>query len=485
MQGISSGSLTIETNAVEGAAVRERLRRGACIFLIGLAVCLPGCAVYHPKPITGKAVGETLGAPDMVRIKVEAGELRHPILKPVEVDMEEGLSPDGAAVIAVIANPTLRAARDARGVAAAQLLQAGILPNPVFSYSLDKPTGGNTEGTVNAFGLGVSFDLIPLITRGAQVAAARAGAASVDLGVAWQEWQAALAAKAHVYNLVFIQNQLATAREEEKALRDNLKTVQEAFDYGDVTEIDLAAAQTALQKVHASALILHQQHEQERLALNQSLGFPPGQIIPLRAGISPPSIENTPQLSEMLDGIQESRLDLVALRFGYESQEARLRAAVLSQFPTLAVGPTHARDTTNVVTTGFTVAMDIPVFNRNQGQIAIERATRQQLFDEYLARLFDARASIAATLGDMRAVEAQVDSVEHLIPVTRKLVDTYRIALLEGHADVITYYNALNDLYGRQVELLSLKKDLSDLIIALEVASGRFLTGLPQGGAVK
>ncbi len=460
-------------------------RRAAYCFLICLAVCLPGCAAYHPKPITGKAVSETPGAPDLARIKIEARELKHPLLNPVELNMEKGLSPEGAAVIAVLANPTLRAARDLRGVAAAQLLQAGILPNPVFSYNWDKPTGGNTAGTINAFGLGLSFDLVSLITRGARVAAARAGASSVDLDIAWQEWQVALAAKVHVYNLVFINDQLATAREEEKGLRENLKTIQEAFDYGDVTEIDLAAAQTALQKVHASELVLQQQYEQERLALNQSLGFPPEQVIPLRAGISPPSLETIPSLAEMLQSVQQRRLDLVALRFGYESQEARLRAAVLSQFPTLAVGPTRARDTTNVVTTGLTVAADVPVFNRNQGQIAIERATRQQLFDEYLARLYEARASIAATLAAMRSVEAEVDSLEKLIPVAQRLVATYRIALLEGHADVVTYYNALNDLYGRQVELLSLKKGLSDLIIALEVASGRFLAGQPEGGTAK
>ena len=175
----------------------------------------------------------------------------------------------------------------------------------------------------------------------------------------------------------------------------------------------------------------------------------------------------------------------MALRLGYESQEARLRAAVLSQFPTLAVGPTQARDTTKVVTTGFTIGAAVPVFNRNQGQIAIERAARQQLFDEYLARLYEARSAIATNLADMRAVEAQVDSLERLIPDDQKLVDTYRIALLEGHADVVTYYTALTDLYARRLELLSLKKDLADLIISLEVASGRFLVIGPKGEAVK
>ena len=383
----------------------------------------------------------------------------------------------------MLANPALKAARAKKGVAAAQLLQAGILPNPQFSYDWNHPTGGDTEGTVNAFGLSLSWDLIPLLVRPAQVESARAAAQSVDLDIAWQEWQAALAAKTHVYNLVFLGRQLRTGLREEKALEENLATTDKAYQSGDVTEIDLAAAQTALSKVNISVLVLQQQYEQERLAMNQLIGFPPDLKVLVRPGIQPPSLEVMPPLNEMMKGLEDRRLDLVALRYGYQSQEARLRAAILAQFPSLVLGLLHARDTTNVVTTGYNIGIQIPVFNRNQGQIAIERATRQQLFDEYLARFFDARAKIASTLADMSAVEEQIDEQEAALPAVRKLVETYRIALLEGHADVITYYNALNDLYVRQIELLGLRKELCTLIVALEMAAGRFIpTDNPQEG---
>ena len=36
----------------------------------------------------------------------------------------------------------------------------------------------------------------------------------------------------------------------------------------------------------------------------------------------------------------------------------------------------------------------MPIFNRNQGKIAIEKATRKRLFDEYAARLFEAVSRI-------------------------------------------------------------------------------------------
>ena len=46
--------------------------------------------------------------------------------------------------------------------------------------------------------------------------------------------------------------------------------------------------------------------------------------------------------------------------------------------------------------------MELPVFNHNQGNIAIETATRQQLHDEYAARL-------TAADGQVRAMLAEID----------------------------------------------------------------------------
>jgi outer membrane protein TolC len=458
---------------------------GQRTWLVSLTIlaALGGCAVYHPQALDERSVAEMLKAPDQYRLRVQARELKHPLLKPVELDLNSGLTPEGAAVLAVLANQTLKAARDKRGIAAAQLLQAGILPNPQLSYNLDFPTDGNTQGAINAYGLSVSWDLMSLLTRGAQVDAAKAEASSVDLDIAWQEWQTALAARMHVYNLTFLSRLAETAQKQEQALQENLITTQTAFDSGDVTEVDLAAAQTAFDKARNTVLTSRQQYEQERLSLNQSIGFPPEETIPLQSDRTLPSIRHIPSLEEITDGVQERRLDLVALRFGYQSEEARLRAAILAQFPSLAFGLGHARDTGNVGTTGFTIGLAIPLFNRNQGQIALEKATRTQLYDEYWSRLFETRSTIAATLADMRSIEEQIGAAERFIPVARKLVETYRIALLEGHADVITYYNALNDLFTKQMDLLTLKKDLCDRVIALEIASGQFFMEVEPKGA--
>jgi outer membrane protein TolC len=102
----------------------------------------------------------------------------------------------------------------------------------------------------------------------------------------------------------------------------------------------------------------------------------------------------------------EHRPDLAALRFGYVAQEARVRGAILSQFAPLSIGVDASRDSSKVVNVGPSVALDLPLFDRQQGKIAIAKATRQQLHDEYTARINeaagDARALLLSIVTDAR-----------------------------------------------------------------------------------
>jgi outer membrane protein, heavy metal efflux system len=442
-----------------------------------LILTLTGCATYHPKPLTQDAVEKALAPPALDTIAIQAQMIHHPLLRPVTFDLHNGLSPDMAAILAVIANPDLRAARDKKGIAQAQLLQAGILPNPTVSYNLDIPQAGATEGTVKAYNLGLNWDIVSLITRNAKRAAAQNQAAAVDLEVAWQEWQVAQSARQHVYRLGLLNRQIAVAREAEKGLQENLRAITRALDQGYVTIVEMAAAQASLQKVHQQVLGIEQQQEQERLALNQALGFPPEQHLPVTVPVDGRAYRPLPDLKDLMEGIQERRLDLLALKMGYQSQEEKLRGAVLAQVPKINIGFSHASDTTHVITSGFSVAIDLPIFDRNQGKIAIEHATRQQLFDEYTSRLFGARADVAKLLANMAAIRQQVSSMEQSIPTLRNLVQTYHRALLEGNADVLTYYNAEDNLIARELDLMTLKLNLVDQKVALEIVAGAYLGG--------
>ncbi|MGH8209067.1 MAG: TolC family protein [Steroidobacteraceae bacterium] len=435
---------------------------------------LEGCASYQPMPLIGAGVDRALTAPSAAIIEQEASHLHHPILRPIALDPREPLSPQEAAVLAVLINPTLRAERDRVGVSGAQLIAAGLLPNPQLSYSMDFITSG--PGITRPFGIGASWDITSLVTHDVKLQAARASLASVRLDVAWAEWQAAEAAKAAVFDAVALGGEVKQAQGVDQRLEDNLRVIRGAYDRHQRTILQLSAARAASATAHASALALEQQLDHQRLVLLQALGLPAGTSIALRPDIALSSRLTLPSAERLLDGLEERRLDLVALRRGYESQEQNVRAAILAQFPKINLGANRAKDNTGVYSIGFSAAVELPIFNRNQESIALQRATRQQLYDEYVSRVFQARSDIAMLLKEAGSLTEQISAAEDALPSLRQLVETYRIAIERGNADVLNYYTAWNNLSQRHIDLLKLKQQLSRDRISLELAAGEDLT---------
>lgn len=410
----------------------------------------------------------------MTRIRIAAQEIHHPILKPLDFDDRNGLSPDEAAVLAVLANPGLRAVRDRRAIAAGQVLQAGILPNPRLTYFLSIPTGTVPMGTVAEFGGTVLWNLQTLINRGARVEAAEAQAEAVVLDIAWQEWQVAQAAKLAAYRLLTLQYQARLAIELSDFLTDNVTQMRQALQRGILTGLELSAAETAHNNARTNRLELEKRVRQQQLAFNRLLGLPPDSVIPLEHSIALPARLVPPPLEWFLDGLEDRRLDLVALRQGYASQEATVRAAILSQFSNITIGVYDVRDLGNFYRPGPQISTDLPIFNRNQGNIAIERATRQKLLDEYISRVFQTRNDIAKLLVTIHWLNDQVATAQAGKPILQKLVMTLREALRQGQATVVLYYNALINLTAKQIQILTYQQQLIDTLITLELATGYY-----------
>ena len=126
------------------------------------------------------------------------------------------------------------------------------------------------------------------------------------------------------------------------------------------------------------------------------------------------------------------RLDLQALRAGYEVAEAGLHVAVLEQFPNLSITLAGARDTANNWTVGPQVGFTLPLWNRNRGNIAIASATREQLKAEYEARLFQTRAEIAAAVAGIASEQHQKADLLSQMPALSRYAEATRRAAQRG-----------------------------------------------------
>src|SRR5213595_2250938 len=408
-------------------------------------------------------------------LRVPASRFQNQSPQQLSVDFRRGIGPDDAAAIALYSNPALRAVRDRRGLAAAQLIQAGILPNPVVSYARDYVTGGSTAGTRDGYTFSAGWEFSALIPFLPKQTAARKNFQSVDLDVAWQEWQIAVNARMAVYRVVGLDAQAAQAREANEGLQQSRDAMRKAVDAHEKTVLDLAAAESASQDSRATMLAVEQEFEKQRLGLNKILGAGPDRKVALRSGLFLPRRLAAPAEQELFDDLESRRLDLLGLQRGYESQDATVRAAILAQFPKMSVAFTKATDTTNVKTTGFNIAVDVPIFDRNQGVIATERATRQRLRDEYNQRVFEARSDIAVAIADIRSLNRQIAAAEEALPLLEKLVSSAQTAVEQRNADVLSYYTARSNLLQKRIQLIKLQEQLLEAHTALEIASGRYL----------
>jgi outer membrane protein, heavy metal efflux system len=408
-------------------------------------------------------------------LRVSASRFKNQQHEQLPVDLGRGIGPDDAASIALYSNPALRAIRDRRGLAAAQLIQAGILPNPIVSYARDYVTGGNTAGTTTGYNFTAAWEFSALIPFLPKRTAARKNFHSVDLDVAWQEWQIAVNARTAVYRVLSLDAQATRAREATNGLQQSTDTMRKAVDAHEKTVLELAAVESASQESRATMLALEQEFDKQRLGLNKILGVEPETKVAVRTGLILPTRLAPPAEADLFDNVGSRRLDLLGLQQGLESQDATVRAAILAQFPKMSVAIVRASDTTNVHTTGFNVAVDVPIFDRNQGVIANERATRQRLLDEYNQRLFEARSDIATATADIRSLNRQIAAAEEALPLLEKLVDSAQTAIGQRNADVLSYYTARSNLLQKRIQLIKLQEQLLEAHTALEIGSGSYL----------
>jgi outer membrane protein, heavy metal efflux system len=441
---------------------------------LAIACLLLGCSHYQPKPLTDEAVQQQLQTPTERQLTLQAAQIRHPLLKPIPFNLQDGLSPDEAAILAVLRNPELRVARDKHGIANAQLLQAGLLPNPTLSYNFAALNGGLNQGKVTGFGLGLAWEITSLITQSNKITAAEAEQQAVDLQIAWQEWQIAQVAKMAVYKLLAYSKQQLLLEEMARRFESNRALLQVAADKGLVTELERVAAINAKNGVdlRLQALVLQKNQQQQRL--NRALGLNPDETITLEPYQASTDEWAVPSYDKLTHDLTNRRLDLMALQQAYKNQDEQVHIAVLQQFPKISIGFTQTKNNSNYYTVGAGVSITLPIFDQNQGQISLAEATRQQLSDEYTNRVFQSNADIAELLTRITSLTLQIQSVYDAIPDLESLVKTYKQAIEVGQADVLTYYTSWNNCTDKKIELLLLQLQLVEARIALDIATGSY-----------
>jgi outer membrane protein TolC len=178
------------------------------------------------------------------------------------------------------------------------------------------------------------------------------------------------------------------------------------------------------------------------------------------------------QVQAALADLPRRRPDLLALQAGYQSQEERVRGAILAQFPALNIGFNTARDTSAVYTNGVSIGITLPLFDRNRGNIAIERATRQQLHDSYAARLLATRGDMQRITGDLATLDSQLATLRAHVRQLDQARAAAERAWQAGTLDWPTYLAIRGNALSADLDLLAVRQEQARQSIALQALLG-------------
>lgn len=430
-----------------------RLRLGRAALAPVLLFC--GCAAYAPLP---------LATTPPLRTEVSA----------LGVAPSETLTVDRVVTLALENNPDLKAIRLRRGVAQAQLTQAGILPNPTLSGSFLPLLSG--AGSVPAWSLGLSQNIKALITYKAHVAAARQGARQVDAEILWQEWQVAGQARQLTARLILGARGRASYVAAYDLLSRRVAQLERALAAGDATLATVAPDRIALEAARAALDAQDQQQLALSHQLNALLGLAPDTVVRLAANLALPPFDPA-EIRGALASLPDRRPDLLALRFGYAQADQQVREAVLAQFPDLTLGVGLNSDNAKVINGGPNVSLGLPIFDRGQGAVAGAQASRAQLQAQYAARLAAVVGEVEASLTEMQQLSAQLQTLRRELPAALLAADRAAQAFAGGDLDERAYVDLVTRRFAREQEIATLELTLLDRRIALQTLIG---AGLPS-----
>jgi outer membrane protein TolC len=269
-----------------------------------------------------------------------------------------------------------------------------------------------------------------------------------------------------------LQGAIGLLRIDDAAAQSLLGRNLRAAARGDVASTSVEAVRTDAVATADKLRTAEHDLDAARLELVKLLGLAPETQLRLA-----PSVDTAPALdpARLTQIALDNRLDLQALRAGYDAQEAAVHKAILDQFPSLALNLNFTRDTGGNAILGPTVDFTLPLWNRNRGGIAVERATREQLKAEYDARLFQTRADIAAAASAVSLARRQRDAVRVQLPELARLARVSRAAADRGDVSRATAETAEGALRDKRVELATADQTIDEAMIALEL-----LTGVPR-----
>jgi cobalt-zinc-cadmium efflux system outer membrane protein len=370
--------------------------------------------------------------------------------------LSKPLTSEGAVQVGLLRNPKLQATYEELSVAQADLVQAGLLSNPVFSA--DITTAERENLSPNLIG-GVTQSFLDLLL----IPAKHAIAASQFDEVRYRVSDELLAFDAQVRSAYFAAvgagHVLALRRMIAEAEHASLELAQRQRDAGNATDLTLASQramteQTELEVVDAEAdLATAREH------LTRLMGLW-GAEASWRAVDRLPDLPATePPLDHLESRAVADRLDLSAFRQQVQTLHYAVNLAKTSRWTgPIDVGIDVARLTNGSVVVGPRASIELPLFDQRQATVARLEAQLRTAQDLLADRAIEVRSEVREARSRVLALRTKAERYRtDLIPIREQVVafsQQQYDAMLLGVFQLIAAKQAETTAYRASIEAL-------------------------------
>jgi cobalt-zinc-cadmium efflux system outer membrane protein len=425
--------------------------------LVAALALFTGCASTSPKPVFGD-VAHDVNARSGHDVKwAPGGDDDKEIDRAVDALLGRELTADAAVQIALLSSPALHAKLEELAIAQADLVQAGLLKNPVFSVGTTAWDGEHISP--NVF-VAVEQDFLDILVMPLRKRVAAAQLQATRLEVGDHVLEVASQVREAFYTAQAAEQVAAMRRLVEDSARTAADLAKAQYEAGNISDLTL----TNELSLAAQATLDRRRAEGDAAVAREKLNKLMGTWGPRTAWKRSPKLPNLPPAEPALEHLEslaiEKRLDIDAARRNVQAMGYALDLAKTTRwFGTVNVSVEAGRlRHNNKFAFGPSVALEIPLFDQRQAQIAKLEAFRRQAEGELRALAVDVRSDVRASRARVLTARGVVEDYGRVVVPLRE--STVRFsqeqydAMLLGVYQLIQAKQAEFDSYREYIEAL-------------------------------
>ena len=435
------------------------IRGGALVMLLTLGACA-GFSSDGGYDFVQSTARERIGKEvKWVKSEADADNVR----ATVKGLLANPLSVDDAVQIALLNNRGLQATYAELGIAESDLVQAGRLRNPGFSY---RNVHGGAEFNIER---ALTFDFMQLITMPLATKLERRRFEATQFRVAAEVLQVAVQTRKAYFNSVSAR-QMASYMEDVKVSAEaGAEIARRMAGVGNWNKLNQAREHVFYAEATARLARARLDSVAQREQLTRLLGVW-GEDTKYKL---PDRLPDLPKLASDLTDVEslalKQRLDIRAMRSDMEGLATSLGLSKATRFiNVLELGPSEVRDSNAPIKRGYQISVELPIFDWGTARVGKAEAIYMQAVNRAAEVAINARSEVRESYaGYLTAYELARHYRDEIVPLRKQISDEnllryngMLISVFELLADareqvssVNSYIEALRDYWLADAEL--------------------------------